>query len=144
MMRGLTVIAGGAEGSCVPIYQLVPSYPGAAPRYALLMAEAIYLVGTIIRPALSEDADGIAHAFLESAEYHARLDPERYSSPAVETVSAHYRKLPDTDGESITLVAELDGEVVGFIDALLDRSQDAMHLEMIYCHIAEIAVNSQY
>jgi hypothetical protein len=78
-----------------------------------------------IRPAVSEDANGIARIFVESAEYHALLDPERYSPPAVETISARYRERRqhplDADGQSITLVAVLSGEIVGFIDARLER-----------------------
>jgi ribosomal protein S18 acetylase RimI-like enzyme len=101
-----------------------------------------------IRPAVSEDADGIAGTFLESAEYHAQLDPERYSPPALETISARYREgrqhSPEARGESITLVAEFSGEIVGFIDARLERSPDPMHREMIYCHVAEIAVRSRH
>jgi len=45
------------------------------------MDEAPSPAAITIRPAVSEDADGIAGTFLESAEYHARLDPERYSPP---------------------------------------------------------------
>jgi ribosomal protein S18 acetylase RimI-like enzyme len=105
-------------------------------------------VAITIRPAVSEDANGIARTFLESAEYHALLDPERYSTPAVETISARYRERrqhpPDADGQSITLVAVLNGEVVGFLDARLERSPDAMHREMIYCHVAEISVSSRH
>jgi GNAT superfamily N-acetyltransferase len=100
-----------------------------------------------IRPAVPDDADGIARAFLESAEYHAGLDPERYWVPAVETISARYREERERSSPAeagITLVAELDGEIVGFADARLERSMDAMHREMIYCHIAEIAVSSRY
>jgi ribosomal protein S18 acetylase RimI-like enzyme len=97
-----------------------------------------------IRPAVPDDADGIARTFLESAEYHAELDPERYLTPAVETISARYREgrqHPSHAGrKAITLVAELSGEIVGFIDARLEQSLDAMHREMTYCHIAEIGV----
>lgn len=100
-----------------------------------------------IRPAISEDADGIARTFLESAEYHAHLDPERYSAPAIETISARYRDgrqhAPDAAGESITLIAELSDQIVGFVDARLERSPDPMHREMIYCHVVEIAVSSR-
>jgi len=111
------------------------------------MGEAPCAAAVIIRPAASEDADGIARTFLESAEYHARLDQERYWVPAVETISARYQDgrqhPPDTDGEGITLVAELSGEIVGFIDVRLDRSPDPMHREILYCHIVEIAVSSR-
>jgi ribosomal protein S18 acetylase RimI-like enzyme len=97
-----------------------------------------------IRPAVPGDADGIARTYLESAEYHAGLDPERYSLPAAETISARYREgrqHPSDAGSGVmTLVAELGGEIVGFVDARLEESPDPMHREMIYCHIAEIAV----
>jgi ribosomal protein S18 acetylase RimI-like enzyme len=96
-----------------------------------------------IRSAVPEDADGIAVAFLESAEYHAGLDPERYTTPAIEAISARYRagrQHSRAGSKVMTLVAELESEIVGFVDAQLERSQDAMHREMIYCHIAEIAV----
>ncbi len=112
------------------------------------MGEAPCSVAITIRPAVPEDADGIARTFVESAEHHARLDPERYSVPAAETVSARYREgrqhPPGAAGETITLVAELTGEIVGFIDARLDRSLDPMHREIIYCHVAEIAVCGEY
>src|SRR5215470_19228399 len=76
-----------------------------------------------VRTAVSEDAGAIALIFIESAEYHAGLDPERYSVPAVETIAARYRKgrqhPPDADGKAITLVAELSNEIVGFLDARL-------------------------
>jgi ribosomal protein S18 acetylase RimI-like enzyme len=100
-----------------------------------------------IRQAVSEDAGAIARAFLENAEYHARLDPERYSAPAMETISARYRDgrqhPPRAPGEAVTLVADLDGDIVGFVDVRLEPSMDAMHREMIYCHVAEIAVTSR-
>ena len=109
------------------------------------MSEAPCAAAVTIRPAVSEDADGIARTFLESAEYHARLDQERYWIPAVETISARYREgrqhAPDAGEEGITLVAELSGEIVGFIDVRLDRSSDPMHREILYCHVVEIAVS---
>lgn len=111
------------------------------------MNEAPCPVAITIRQALPEDADSIARIFLESAEYHARLDPERYSAPAVDTISARYREgrqhLPHTGGAGITLVAVFRGEIVGFVDARLEASPDAMHREIIYCQVAEIAVSSR-
>jgi len=104
-----------------------------------------HLAAIEIRPAVPEDADGIARTFLESAEYHAELDPERYAAPAIEMISARYREGQQHAGRDvITLVAELSGEILGFIDARLEKSTDAMHREMIYCHIGEIAVRCRY
>lgn len=48
------------------------------------------------------------------------------------------------DDLDLTLVAELNGEIVGFIDARLEQSLDAMHREVNYCHIAEIAVSGRH
>jgi GNAT superfamily N-acetyltransferase len=110
-----------------------------------LMGEARYPVAIEIRPAVPEDANGIARAFLESVEYHAELDPERYLTPAVDTISARYRDglqhSSNSGREGMTLVAELNGKIVGFIDAHLEPSPDAMHRKMTYCHIDEIAVS---
>src|SRR5215470_1314960 len=53
--------------------------PQGLPALFSHMDEPDSLMAITIRPAVSEDADGIAGTFLETAEYHARLDPERYS-----------------------------------------------------------------
>ncbi len=90
----------------------------------------------------------IARMFLESTEYHARLDPERNLIPALETVLTRYREgrqYPANEcREGITLVAELSLQIVGFIDARLEGSPDPMHRRILYCHIAEIAVSERY
>ena len=100
-----------------------------------------------IRPAVPEDAEGIARVFLESAELHAQLDPERYCVPELGAISERYRlgrqhPSPAT-GASVTVVADLGGEIAGFVDARLERSLDPMDREMLYCHVAEIAVSSR-
>src|SRR6476646_6706628 len=101
-----------------------------------------------IRVASAEDIPNIAATFLESAQYHAHLDPERYSVPELETISARYQEArqhpADVEEKSITLVAEFNRAIVGFIDVRLERSPDLMHREMTYCHIAEIAVSTRY
>jgi len=99
-----------------------------------------------IRPAVPEDADGIARTFLESAELHARLDSDRYWLPDREAIAARYREGQQhaNDATSITQVAELAGEVVGFVDVRLTHSPDPMHREITYCHIVEIAVRQAH
>ena len=105
-------------------------------------------VNIAIRPAVAEDADGITRVYLESAEYHARLDPERYAIPDMEVISARYREgrqhPPDAGVNAVTLVAELSGEIVGFVDARLDHSPDPMHRQITYCHTVEFAVSSRH
>ena len=113
------------------------------------MNEAASAVPITIRRALAGDGDGIARTFLESAAYHARLDSERYAVPVIEPIAARYREgrqhSPDAaNGPAITLVADVDGEIVGFVDARLDRSPDPMHRDMTYCHIVEIAVSERH
>lgn len=96
-----------------------------------------------IRPAVPEDADAITHTFLESAEYHASLDPERYWIPSAEMIAERYRQGQQHphDAVGITLVATVGAEVVGFVDVRLEQSMDVMHQEMTYCFIADIAVS---
>ncbi len=101
-----------------------------------------------LRLAVPDDAEGIARAFLESAELHAQLDPERCRVPELGAISERYRQgrqhPPSAAGASVTLIADLGGEIAGFVDARLERSLDAMHREMLYCHVAEIAVMSRH
>lgn len=104
------------------------------------MEESSYSAAITIRQAVSGDADGIARTFLESAEYHASLDAERYAVPTLETISSHYREAR----QGMTLVAEFGGEVVGFVDAQLERSPDPMHRQLVYCHVSEIAVRQKH
>lgn len=104
---------------------------GKAGEWEQHMDEILRAMAITIRPAGSEDADGIARTFLQSAEYHASLDPERYAVPTLETISARYRERlqhsPAKVVKGINLVAEISGEIVGFIDIRLERSPDPMH-----------------
>jgi ribosomal protein S18 acetylase RimI-like enzyme len=111
------------------------------------MAEASSPAAITIRPAVSHDAEGITRVYFESAEYHARLDAERYWIPDAKQISARYREgrqpAASGTGEAVTLVAERNSEIVGFVDTRLTRSPDPMHREMLYCHIVEIAVSTR-
>lgn len=97
-----------------------------------------------IRPAQPNDTDAITRIYLQSAEHHAGLDPLRYSIPSFAEISLRYREGRQHPEHGTSLVAELNGEVVGFIDVKLDRSQDSMHKDMLYCHTIEIAVSNAH
>lgn len=100
-----------------------------------------------IRAAAADDVEGVARALLESAEHHACLDPGRYIVPAAATLVTRYRgrmQLPGAGERWIMMVAEEGGEIVGFIEAALERSPDPMHKNMQYCHVEEIAVPRRY
>jgi GNAT superfamily N-acetyltransferase len=108
------------------------------------VSDASRLVAATIRPASPDDAEGIARTFVESAEYHAGLDPERYSAPSVATVAERYQRHLSGDAvDAITFVAVCSDEIVGFVDARIEKSDDPMHRDMTYCHISEIAVRSR-
>jgi ribosomal protein S18 acetylase RimI-like enzyme len=94
-----------------------------------------------IRPARPEDAEGITRVYMQSAEHHAQLDPGRYFVPSADAIRTRYRDgLQHAGADAITIVAELDERIAGFIDARLDRSPDPMHRDLAYCHIIDIAV----
>jgi GNAT superfamily N-acetyltransferase len=112
------------------------------------MTNEASVLAAAIRRAVPEDADGITRTFLESAEHHASLDSELYFVPAFETIAARYREgrqhPAEECAENISLVAELSGDIVGFIDARLYQPTDAMHRQMIYCLISEIVVRREH
>lgn len=98
-----------------------------------------------IREATRKDAHGIAQVYLESAEHHAALDPERYFVPDVSSIVSRYQEgqqhIEESAGHAVTYVAEADGgEIAGFVDAWMERPTDAMHVPVSYCYVAEIAV----
>ena len=109
-----------------------------------MITQATNLEAITIRRAVPEDAEGITRTYMESAEHHAGLDSELYRVPARQTITARYRERRQhpQDGceASITLVAELGDEIVGFIDARIFQPLDAMHREMVLCLVSEIAV----
>lgn len=99
-----------------------------------------------VRAATPEDAEAITRVYMESAEIHARLDPERNRVPERAAIEQRYRtssQHPEAAVASITLVAELSDEICGFVDARLIDSFDRidpMYKPATYCFIADIAV----
>jgi GNAT superfamily N-acetyltransferase len=74
-----------------------------------------------VRPAQPADADALAAVYLASAEHHQRLDPSLYPSPDLEASAQRYRqRLPLGDDAEI-LVADIAGEVVGWVEIKLQQ-----------------------
>jgi GNAT superfamily N-acetyltransferase len=101
-----------------------------------------------IRPFEREDADGVAAALVDSAIHHEALEPERYEPLDHSTVAKRYRSgehhPADLAAEDrTTLVAELDGEVVGMIDIRV-TVPGGSHRKLRYGYVAELAVRAAF
>lgn len=98
-----------------------------------------------VRPIEPErDADAVAGALVDSSIHHNSLEPERYEVLDPATVADDYRRgrqhptgTPPADRE--TLVAELDGRVVGVVDVRIAHPGGS-HRPLRYGYVAEIAV----
>lgn len=100
-----------------------------------------------IRPATPDDAEAITRVYMESAEQHALIDPERNHVPDPVAIEERYRtgrQHPDDGAEAITVVAEAGSRVVGFLDARLLRPFDPMYRSTTYCFIADVAVSAAH
>lgn len=98
-----------------------------------------------VRKAVAADAEGIARVYMQSAEHHAAIDPDRYYLPDPDWIAERYRtggQHPNPEAESVTFAAEAGGIIVGFVDARMERLFDPMHRPLTYCYVAEIAVDS--
>jgi GNAT superfamily N-acetyltransferase len=90
------------------------------------------------------DADAVAQALVDSSIWHTGLEPERYRVLDAATLADDYRHgrqhspaaRPD---EQATLVAELDGTVVGVADLRVVHP-GGPHLPLRYGEIVELAV----
>jgi GNAT superfamily N-acetyltransferase len=90
------------------------------------------------------DADAVAQAIVDSSIWHVGLEPERYRVLDAATVAADYRngrqhRVGAKRDEQATLVAELDGQVVGAVDLRVVYPAGA-HRLLRYGEIAELAV----
>jgi ribosomal protein S18 acetylase RimI-like enzyme len=106
------------------------------------LREAVVIV---VRPMDPErDADAVAGALVDSSSHHNSLEPERYEVLDPVAVADGYRRgrqhpsgTPPT--ERATLVAELDGRLVGVVDVRIAHPGGS-HRPLRYGYVAEIAV----
>lgn len=83
------------------------------------------MVDVVVREAGIEDAEAAATVYVSSAEHHHALEPTFYRVPASEGVVARYREqLREGPGDSVLLVGEVEGRVVGSCEARLMPEPD--------------------
>lgn len=103
--------------------------------------------GIVVRPFRADDADAVAQAIVDSSLHHVSLEPKRYEVLDGTAVAAMYsagRQHPPgvPANERATLVAELDGSVVGVVDAHVVVPEGA-HRRYRYGLLAEVAVTAR-
>ncbi len=78
--------------------------------------------GLLIRTARPADIPALAEIYLSLARHHAALDPVEYRVPERQAVHARFAaELEAAEEEDLHVVAEVDGVVVGQLDAIGGR-----------------------
>jgi GNAT superfamily N-acetyltransferase len=83
-------------------------------------------VNVVVRPARSGDGAGLARAAVDLAEQYVHLDPERFKiPPEADQIARTESELsePLAAGQ-LWLVAEVDGEAVGEVQAFIEEPAD--------------------
>jgi hypothetical protein len=78
-------------------------------------------VAATIRHARPGDGDAIARTWLSAGRYYADLDPQNFQVPRAEGLAAFWDDdIGQGAANSLYLVAELDGRVIGSLTARLE------------------------
>ncbi|HEY3952025.1 MAG TPA: GNAT family N-acetyltransferase [Streptosporangiaceae bacterium] len=73
-----------------------------------------------IRDARAGDAEAVAGAWLDAADFYAGLEPRVFQIPRADGLSDVWRESLTSDAaDALHLVAELDGQVIGYLVAQL-------------------------
>ena len=82
----------------------------------------------VIRPARASDAAELARNWIEVAQHYVELDPEAFRVPSTDGLVEFFEeslKRPRSE-DSVWLVADVDGQVVGDVSARLEQpAEDA-------------------
>ena len=96
----------------------------------------------VIRPARASDAADLARNWIEVARHYVELDPEAFRVPSTDGLVEFFEeslKRPRSE-DSVWLVAEVDGQVVGDVSARLERpAEDAERQVLRY--LGEVRVH---
>ncbi|HET7855282.1 MAG TPA: GNAT family N-acetyltransferase [Gaiellaceae bacterium] len=88
-------------------------------------------MNVVVRPARSGDGSGLARAAVDLAEQYVRLDPDRFKIPPEPDQAARTEsELRERLGAGrLWLVAEVDGEAVGEVQAFIEEPLDDAALQ---------------
>jgi GNAT superfamily N-acetyltransferase len=95
----------------------------------------------VIRPARASDATDLARNWIEVAQHDVELDPEAFRVPSSDGLVEFFEeslKRPRSE-DSVWLVAEVDGQVVGDISARLERSAEDAERQLLR-YLAEVRI----
>jgi GNAT superfamily N-acetyltransferase len=87
----------------------------------------------VLRPAQPGDGNDLARGWIDTGKYYAALDPQAYQVPEPDGLAAWFETLlrkPKSE-ERIWLVAEVDGRVVGNVEARLERPVDSAPRQLL-------------
>ena len=88
-------------------------------------------MNVVVRPARAGDGAGLARAAVDLAEQYVQLDPERFKIPSeagqVTRTEAELRE--PLAVERLWLVAEVDGDAVGEVQAFIEEPPDDAALQ---------------
>jgi GNAT superfamily N-acetyltransferase len=99
----------------------------------------------VIRPARVGDAADLARNWIEGARHYVELDPEAFRVPSTDGLVESFEeslKRPRSE-DSVWLVAEVDGQVVGDVSAHLERpAEDAERQVLRYLGEVRVYVDA--
>jgi GNAT superfamily N-acetyltransferase len=99
----------------------------------------------VIRPARASDAADLARNWIEVAQHYVELDPEAFRVPSTDGLVGFFEeslKRPRSE-DSMWLVAEVDGQVVGDVSAHLERpAEDAERQLLRYLEEVRVYVDA--
>jgi GNAT superfamily N-acetyltransferase len=89
--------------------------------------------GTSIRPARKSDAASLARIWVEKCRYYAEMNPETFQVPNDDGLVEWFESFLDESPKEneLSLVGELDGEVVGSLEGRIEEPMETANRQML-------------
>jgi GNAT superfamily N-acetyltransferase len=88
-----------------------------------------------VRPARPGDGAAITQVWLSTAAYYADLDPAHFQVPRAEGLAQRWEdELGHDDPDSLRLVAEAGGIVIGWLSARIELPEDSAAMQLTREH----------